>query len=157
TGVLGNPSPLVGLVRAEKVPCIQVIGVYNRYNEKLRGLGRCYLLPAQLPFQQSRITPAGRRGKRKKAMVQGYYTLEEAARVLGMIPDKLSQMAQRREIRAFADRGTWRFRTQDVEEMARRLGRGSSPELQLGEAGAAKGGEAAGDQGRAKDEDVFGF
>src|SRR5205807_7006279 len=66
-------------------------------------------------------------------MVQGYYDLDEAAKILGMVPDKLSQMAQRREIRAFADRGTWRFRTQDVEEMARRLGRGSSPDLQLGE------------------------
>jgi excisionase family DNA binding protein len=66
-------------------------------------------------------------------MVQGYYSLDEAARILGMDADKLSQMAQRREIRAFADRGTWRFRTQDVEEMARRLGMGSNPDLQLGE------------------------
>jgi len=48
-------------------------------------------------------------------MVQGYYTLDEAARILGMDPEKLGHMAQRREIRAFADRGTWRFRTQDVE------------------------------------------
>jgi excisionase family DNA binding protein len=67
-------------------------------------------------------------------MVQGYYTLDEAAHILGMDADKLSHMAQRREIRAFADRGTWRFRTQDVEEMARRLGMGSSPDMPLGEA-----------------------
>src|SRR2546423_15051367 len=66
-------------------------------------------------------------------MVQGYYDLDEAAQILGMASDKLSQMAQRREIRAFADRGTWRSRTQDVEELARRLGLGSSPDLQLGE------------------------
>src|SRR5438552_18128053 len=67
-------------------------------------------------------------------MVQGYYGLEEAAEILGLSPERLSQMAQRRGIRACADRGTWRFRTQDVEEVARRFGRGSSPELQLGEA-----------------------
>jgi hypothetical protein len=72
-------------------------------------------------------------------MVQGYYNLDEAARILGMDPDKLSHMAQRREIRAFADRGTWRFRTQDVEEMARRLGQGSDPDLQLGESKPGKG------------------
>ena len=66
-------------------------------------------------------------------MVQGYYTLEEAARILGLATDKLSQMAQKREVRAFADRGTWRFRSQDIEEMARRMGRGSNPDLQLGE------------------------
>lgn len=66
-------------------------------------------------------------------MVQGYYTIEEAARILGMDTERLTQMAQKREIRAFGDRGTWRFRTQDIEEMARRLGMGSSPDLQLGE------------------------
>jgi excisionase family DNA binding protein len=67
-------------------------------------------------------------------MVQGFYSLDEAARYLGMAPEDLSQMAQRREIRAFADRGTWRFRTQDVEELGRKLGKGSSPDLQLGDA-----------------------
>src|ERR1700693_5980327 len=66
-------------------------------------------------------------------MVQGYYTLEEAAKILELPPDKLSQMAQKREVRAFADRGTWRFRTQDIEELARRMGRGSNPDLQLAE------------------------
>ncbi|MBV9125772.1 MAG: helix-turn-helix domain-containing protein, partial [Planctomycetes bacterium] len=66
-------------------------------------------------------------------MVQGYYTLDEAAKILQMPPEKLSQLAQKREIRAFADRGTWRFRTQDIEEKARQLGLGSSPDLQLGE------------------------
>lgn len=67
-------------------------------------------------------------------MVQGFYTLEEAARVLGLATEELTRMAQKREIRAFADRGTWRFRTQDIEELARRRGLGSSPDLPLGEA-----------------------
>ena len=53
--------------------------------------------------------------------------------MLGLAADKLSQMAQKREVRAFADRGTWRFRSQDIDELARRMGRGSSPDLQLGE------------------------
>ncbi len=61
-------------------------------------------------------------------MVQGYYTLEEAAQILKMSTEELTQMAQKRQIRAFADRGTWRFRSQDVEEMARRRGQ-SSDEL----------------------------
>jgi excisionase family DNA binding protein len=62
-------------------------------------------------------------------MVQGYYTLEEAAQILKMATEELTQMAQKRQIRAFADRGTWRFRAQDVEEMARRRGQ-SSDEVQ---------------------------
>ena len=64
-------------------------------------------------------------------MVQGYYSLEEAAKILGMGADELSQLAQKREVRAFADRGTWRFRTQDVEELARRRGQGSNPDLPI--------------------------
>src|SRR5262245_13319451 len=64
-------------------------------------------------------------------MVQGYYSLDQAAQILGMTTEQLSQMAQRREVRAFADRGTWRFRTQDVEELARQRGRGSEPDLQF--------------------------
>jgi excisionase family DNA binding protein len=71
-------------------------------------------------------------------MVQGYYTVDEAARILGMAADELSQMARKGDVRAFADRGTWRFRTQDIEELARRRGLGSSPDLPLGEAPPAR-------------------
>jgi excisionase family DNA binding protein len=67
-------------------------------------------------------------------MVQGYYSLDEAARILGMGAEELSQLAQKREVRAFADRGTWRFRTQDVEELARRRGQSSSTDLPIHDA-----------------------
>src|SRR5438270_4675902 len=86
-------------------------------------------------------------------MVQGYYTLEEAARILKMTTEDLTQMAQKRQIRAFADRGTWRFRSQDVEEMARRRGQ-SSDEVQSLAAGTPA--EAAKPKTE-KHEDVFNF
>lgn len=60
-----------------------------------------------------------------------FYTLEEAARVLGMSPDELRGKAEAREVRAFLDGGTWRFRTPDLDELARRRGMGSDPELSL--------------------------
>jgi excisionase family DNA binding protein len=63
-----------------------------------------------------------------------YYTLEEAARLLGMPPEELRKLADRNEIRAFRDRGNLRFRSQDIEERARQLGRGSDPDLQPGDA-----------------------
>jgi excisionase family DNA binding protein len=63
-------------------------------------------------------------------MVQ-YYSLEEAARMLGVSPEELKKMAQRNEIRSFSDRGSMRFRAQEIEELARRRGRGSDPELQI--------------------------
>jgi hypothetical protein len=55
-------------------------------------------------------------------MTQGFYSLDEAAKKLGVAPDELNRMAQRREIRAFSERGSWKFRTQDIDERARQGG-----------------------------------
>jgi hypothetical protein len=60
-----------------------------------------------------------------------FYSLEEAARVLGMSPEELKSKAQHREIRAFLDGGSWRFRVVDIDELARRRGLGSDAELRL--------------------------
>jgi len=60
-----------------------------------------------------------------------FYTLEEAARVLGMSPEDLKSKAQAREVRAFLDGGSWLFRVVDVDELARRRGLGSDAELRL--------------------------
>jgi excisionase family DNA binding protein len=68
-------------------------------------------------------------------MVQEYLNLEEAAQLLGVSKEELSRKAQRREIRAFADRGTWKFRKQDIEEHARQAGIGSGAEIVFGELG----------------------
>jgi hypothetical protein len=72
-----------------------------------------------------------------------FYTLEEAARVLGLSPEELKSKAQHREIRAFLDGGSWRFRVVDIDELARRRGLGSDAELRLSdlEVPAAGGGE----------------
>lgn len=66
-------------------------------------------------------------------MVQGYFTLPEAAQYLGLAPDELRRMAQRNQIRSFQDRGTLRFRIQDIQELARQRGLTSDPDLVLGE------------------------
>ena len=60
-----------------------------------------------------------------------FYTLEEAARVLGLSPEDLKLKAQHREVRAFMDSGSWQFRVADVDELARRRGLGSDPDLSL--------------------------
>ena len=60
-----------------------------------------------------------------------FYTLEEAARVLGMSAEELKAKAQAREVRAFMDSGSWRFRQADIDELARRRGMGSDPDLSL--------------------------
>src|SRR3954451_10868549 len=60
-----------------------------------------------------------------------FYTLEEAARHLGMSPEDLKQKGQHREVRAFMDSGSWQFRVADIDELARRRGLRSDPELSL--------------------------
>lgn len=60
-----------------------------------------------------------------------FYTLEEAARVLGLSAEELKAKAQHREIRAFLDGGSWRFRVVDIDELARQRGLGSDAELRL--------------------------
>src|SRR5262249_9158610 len=61
-----------------------------------------------------------------------YYTLDEAALTLGLTADEVRKMTERNELRAFRDRGTLRLRAEDIEELARSLGRGAAPEPCLG-------------------------
>src|SRR5947208_1654240 len=72
--------------------------------------------------------------------MQQYYTLEEAAQVLRTTPDRVKEMARKKEVRAFQDRGTLRFRGQEIDERARLEGLGSGPDLQLGESTSPRGG-----------------
>lgn len=67
-------------------------------------------------------------------MAQAYYSLQEAAQFLAMSMDELRQMAQKNQIRSFQDRGTLRFRAQDIQELARQRGASSDLDLPLGEA-----------------------
>lgn len=67
-----------------------------------------------------------------------FCSLEEAARLLGMSAEELKSKAQSREIRAFLDSGSWRFRRADIDELARRRGMGSDPDLPLSDTDASK-------------------
>jgi excisionase family DNA binding protein len=77
--------------------------------------------------------------------MQQYYTLEQAAQILRVKPDQLKEMARKKEIRAFQDRSGWRFRAQEIDELARAKGYGSDPELPLGEAANVKAGDSGGE------------
>jgi excisionase family DNA binding protein len=64
-------------------------------------------------------------------MAKKYLTLEEAAHLLGMAPDELVRFREKGEIRGFADRGTWKFKSEDVEDFARSRDADSSPEVPI--------------------------
>src|SRR4029077_10419419 len=72
-------------------------------------------------------------------MAKKYLTLEEAAHQLGMAPDELVRLRERSEIRGFADRGTWKFKSEDVEEFARSRDADSSPEVPILDDDSSKG------------------
>ena len=82
-------------------------------------------------------------------MAKKYLTLEEAARQLGMAPDELVRLRERSEIRGFADRGTWKFRSEDVDEFARSRDADSSPDVPIIDDATARK-AAGGDSGMRK-------
>uniref|UniRef100_A0A7C2P1G3 DNA-binding protein n=1 Tax=Schlesneria paludicola TaxID=360056 RepID=A0A7C2P1G3_9PLAN len=60
-----------------------------------------------------------------------YLSLEEAAQVLGVRTDEVIRLRERGELRGFADRGTWKFKSDDVEEAKRRRQPDSNPDVPL--------------------------
>ncbi|HCS52963.1 MAG TPA: hypothetical protein DIW81_15440 [Planctomycetaceae bacterium] len=54
-------------------------------------------------------------------MASKYINIEDAAKRLSISVEELNRKRERGEIRAFSDRGTWKFRGEDVEELARNI------------------------------------
>ncbi len=52
-------------------------------------------------------------------MASKYLSIEETVELLGIPQDEITQLREAGELRGFADRGTWKFRTEDIEEFAR--------------------------------------
>jgi hypothetical protein len=65
-----------------------------------------------------------------------YYTLDEASKKLGLGIDEFRKRlaTEWKTLRRFPDGPTLRFQARDIDELARKIGRSSEPELQLGEA-----------------------
>jgi hypothetical protein len=71
-----------------------------------------------------------------------------------MTTEELKAKAQAREVRAFLDGGSWRFRVVDVDELARRRGLGSDAELRLSDLEVPA---ASSDSGEVEDLDLSEF
>ncbi len=59
-------------------------------------------------------------------MVQKYYTTKEAAEYLGVSPADVNSMRERNELRGYRDGMDWKFKAEDIEEMARKRRSGES-------------------------------
>ncbi|HBL46179.1 hypothetical protein [Gimesia sp.] len=64
-------------------------------------------------------------------MAKKYLNLEEAAAELGMEKEELNRLREAGDIRGFADRGAWKFRMEDVEELGRSRQADSDPAIPL--------------------------
>ncbi len=64
-------------------------------------------------------------------MSKKYLSLEEAAAKVGIDKAELNRMREKGLIRAFADRGNWKFKEEDVENLARNRQFDSDPDLSL--------------------------
>ena len=60
-----------------------------------------------------------------------YLSLDEAAEVLAMPSAQLNKLRENGALRGFADRGTWKFKTGDIEEFARSRQVSSDPDVPL--------------------------
>ncbi len=84
-------------------------------------------------------------------MSKKYLSIEEAAAKLGIPAAELNRLREKGTIRAFADRGTWKFKEEDVETLGRSRQADSDPDVPL---------ISARDAGKASDlfgdEDVLG-
>lgn len=51
-------------------------------------------------------------------MARKFVDLEEAATMLGITPDTLNEMRERREVFGYRDGGAWKFKAEDIERLA---------------------------------------
>ncbi len=80
--------------------------------------------PSTINHQPSTLLRIGRNMAVKK-----YLSLEEAAQVLGVRSDEVIRLREKGDLRGFADRGTWKFKADDVEETKRRRQPDSNPDV----------------------------
>lgn len=64
-------------------------------------------------------------------MAKKYLNLEEAAAELGMEKEELNSLREAGDIRGFADRGAWKFRLEDIDELGRSRQADSNPAIPL--------------------------
>ncbi len=60
-----------------------------------------------------------------------YLSLDEAAQQLGLRNDELNRLREKGSVRGFADRGTWKFKVEDIQELARSRQADSDPDLPM--------------------------
>ena len=64
-------------------------------------------------------------------MAKKYLSTDEAAALLNLSVEQINSLREAGELRGFADRGTFKFKVDDIEEYARQQQTDSSPDVPL--------------------------
>ena len=64
-------------------------------------------------------------------MAKKYLSIEEAASLLGLTVEQVKKAREQNDLRGFSDRGSWKFREQDIEEYRRTREADSSPDMPI--------------------------
>jgi len=64
-------------------------------------------------------------------MSKKYLSLDEAASMLGMPREEITRLREKGDLRGFADRGTWKFKVEDIENLGRSRQADSDPEVPM--------------------------
>lgn len=64
-------------------------------------------------------------------MAHTYVSLDDAAEILGLSVDEVKSLRESGELRGFADRGTWKFRRDHIDEYIRSTTAGSDPDIPI--------------------------
>lgn len=59
-------------------------------------------------------------------MAQKYYNVKQAAEILGLSQDEVKQMQESRELHAYRDGADWKFKVEDIQQLAKQ--RAATPE-----------------------------
>jgi len=60
-----------------------------------------------------------------------YLNIDEAAEKLGISKEELNRLRSKGDVRGFADRGTFKFKEEDIDELGRRMQLSSEPDVQI--------------------------
>ena len=65
-------------------------------------------------------------------MALKFYTVEKAAEVLGVTPAEVNHLREENRLRGFRDGATWKFKTEEVEQLAAELAKGGGKQVEPG-------------------------
>ena len=66
-------------------------------------------------------------------MAQKYYNSKDVAKLLGVSEEEVKQMLERKELHGYRDGADWKFKSEDIDQLAKQRAQGGAPEAEGGD------------------------